>query len=180
MLSENEIKKEYFEWLYKQVCGLRTPEDVSHLKICSHLHDREFTFIIPNDVNRAIDGCDLRYRFAEEIGDRTVIDILYGPCSVLEMMVALAIRIEETIMYNTEYGDRTTQWFWSMMYNLGINNMSDEVYDMNVADDIIDIFLNRDYEYDGKGGLFRIRDTADDLRQFEIWTQVCWYLDNFE
>jgi hypothetical protein len=109
-------------------------------------------------------------------------DILYildGPCSVLEMMVALAIRAETTIMDNTLYGDRTKQWFWSMMMNLGLSTMTDDVFDERFVQNRIDIFLNRQYSYDGRGGLFFIPNTDTDLRNVEIWFQLCWYLDSF-
>lgn len=134
------------------------------------------------DRNRAEDGVDLRFRFAKhkrlskndalEWHDRT-------PCSVLEMMVALAIRAEEQIMDNPQVGNRTTQWFWGMISSLGLTGMSDNMFDLIDAKDIIERFLNREYSPDGKGGLFTIRDCEYDLRDVEIWTQLCWYLDRF-
>lgn len=179
MSFENEVINEYFEWLYNYVCKGRTHANISYKKLFIHLHKVEFIFSIPNDINRARDGVDLRYRFAMTKDDESVIDILDGPCSVLEMMVALAIRAEETIMDNTMYGDRTGQWFWSMLQNLGIGLMTDDIYDRELVDEKIDTFLYRRYEPDGKGGLFRIRNCEDDLREMEIWIQLCWYLDNF-
>lgn len=179
MSFENEVINEYFEWLYNYVCKGRTHENISYKKLFMHLHKTEFIFSIPNDINRARDGVDLRYRFAVAKDDESLIDILDGPCSVLEMMVALAIRAEETIMDNTMYGDRTGQWFWSMTQNLGIGLMTDDIYDRDIVDEKLDTFLYRRYEPDGKGGLFRIRNCEDDLREMEIWIQLCWYLDNF-
>ena len=49
-----------------------------------------------------------------------------------------------------------------------------------LVEDIIYQFLYRAYEPNGKGGLFYIRDYYEDLRNVEIWTQLCWYLDNFD
>lgn len=182
---EDQIKDEYFTWLYNYVCKGKTHSTVSYIKLFTLLHDIEFTFLIGMDVNRAQDGIDLRYRFAmihEDSEDmvNNIVDILRGPCSVLEMMVALAIRCEETIMDDTRYGDRTGQWFWSMMNNLGIGNMFDERFDRDFVEEKISIFLNRKYTPDGKGGLFYIRGCTDDLRNVEIWVQLCWYLDNFD
>lgn len=176
---ENQVINEYFEWLYNHVCKGRVNSNVSYRKIFMHLHSIEFTFSIRNDVNRAKDGMDLRYRFAMMKNDNHIMLILDNPCSVLEMMLALAIRCEETIMDNTGYGDRTGQWFWSMMKNLGIGMMTDDVYDRKLVDHIIYKFLDRDYDPDGKGGLFYIKGCEDDLREIEIWSQLCWYLDNF-
>lgn len=182
MSYQKGVKEEYFEWLYEYVCKGRTHANVSYKKLFDILHQIEFEFIIPNDVNRARDGVDLRYRFASYLHENDIdyiLEVLDGPCSVLEMIVALAIRCEETIMDDTRYGDRTGQWFWNMMANLGIGLMTDDIFDIGIVEDKIDIFLNRNYEPDGKGGLFYIKGCEDDLRDMEIWTQLCWYLDKF-
>lgn len=176
------VENEYFEWLYNYVCKNKVHDNLSYRKLFMMLHETEFIFSIPNDVNRAIDGVDLRYRFKLEIESKEGIGLpvdIEGPCSVLEMMIALAIRCEETIMDDTLYGDRTAQWFWNMMSNLGIALMTDDIYDRSYVKEKIDIFLNRQYEPNGKGGLFYIRDCQEDLRDIEIWSQLCWYLDKF-
>lgn len=180
---QDHLENEYFEWLYNCVCKNRTHGKISYKKLFMMLHDTEFTWIVPRDVNRAQDGIDLRYRFKNEVEEQNgeylpPFDIK-GPCSVLEMIVALAIRTEETIMDDPRYGDRTGQWFWNMMTNLGLALMTDEVYDRDYVKEKIDIFLNREYEPNGKGGLFYIRDCTEDLRDVEIWIQLCWYLDKF-
>lgn len=179
MSFKNEIKNEYFEWLYNYVCNGRAHDSISYRKIFTLLHKTEFTFSLPRDVNRAKDGIDLRYRFATYKDDDVIMDILDGPCSVLEMMLALAIRCEETIMDDTRYGDRTGQWFWGMMNSLGIDYMFDKRYDEREAKIIIYQFLDREYQPDGQGGLFYIPGCRDDLRDVEIWSQLCWYLDKY-
>ena len=176
---EDQVKNKYFEWLYDYVCKGRANNNVSYKKLFTLLYDIEFAFYMPRDVNRARDGVDLRYRFAIKLDDDRVMDILDGPCSVLEMIVALAIRCEETIMDDTSYGDRTSQWFWSMLSNLGIGHMTDDRFNREVAVEKIYDFLERRYSPEGKGGLFYIKGCTNDLRDFEIWTQLCWYLDKF-
>lgn len=179
MPFQKRIEGEYFEWLYDYVCRGRVHDGVSYRKLFEYLYQVEFTFTISNDINRARDGVDLRYRFAMEEDDETIVMALDGPCSVLEMMIALAIRCEETIMDNTTYGDRTGQWFWNMMANLGIGLMTDDIFDIDVVEEKIYTFLDRRYSPDGKGGLFYIKGCEDDLRDFEIWVQLCWYLDKY-
>lgn len=182
ILFENRIQNDYFKWLYDYVCKGRAHEKTSYEKLFMSLHQIEFIFSIQNDINRARDGVDLRYRFGmyyDEDNVNYIMEILDGPCSVLEMMVALAIRCEETIMDDPRYGDRTGQWFWNMMFSLGICHMTDEIFDRQMVEDKIYKFLDRDYAPDGKGGLFYIKNSDDDLRDVEIWTQLCWYLDNF-
>lgn len=180
MPFEQGVREEYFEWLYEYVCKGRSHNGISYRKLFTLLHEIEFTFSIYNDVNRARDGVDLRYRFAVLRDDERILEILDdGPCSVLEMMVALAARCEETIMDDTRYGNRTGQWFWTMMRSLGIGLMTDDIFDKDVVEDIIHNFLERRYDPDGKGGLFHIKNCEDDLRNVEIWTQLCWYLDKY-
>jgi hypothetical protein len=94
------------------------------------------------------------------------------------MMIALAIRCEEAIMDDTRYGDRTGQWFWNMMSNLGIGRMTDDIYNEEVLYEYVWRFMERRYDRDGKGGLFYIRDCEIDLRDVEIWSQLCWYLNS--
>lgn len=179
MTFRNKIEQEYFEWLYNYVCKGRAHDKVSYKKLFYFLYDTEFSFYIRNDLNRAMDGIDLRYRFSIVKHDDHIMDILDGPCSVLEMMVALAVRCEETIMSDPRYGDRTSQWFWNMLSNLGLSYMTDERYDEKVAAKKIYDFMERRYEPNGKGGLFYIRDCREDLRDIEIWTQLSWYLDKY-
>lgn len=179
---QNMVENQYFDWLYDYVCKNRSHNGTSYRKLLATLHDIEFIFSIPNDVNRAHDGVDLRYRFSlwfEEKEELSLPCAITGPCSVLEMIVALAIRCEETIMDDTRYGDRTGQWFWNMLSNMEIGFMTDDIYDREFVRKKVNIFLHRNYEPNGKGGLFYIRDCADDLTNYEIWTQLCWYLDKF-
>jgi hypothetical protein len=145
------------------------------------LHATNFRYSIPRDGNRADDGKGMRYRYAivcnyfESLYE--ILDILDGPCSVLEMMLALAIHCEENIMDDPCKGDRTGQWFWNMIVNLGLSGMNDARYDRKLVDDAINTFLDRKYAPDGKGGLFTVRNCDQDLRKAEIWHQLCWYLN---
>lgn len=131
------------------------------------------------DQNRAEDGVALRYRFACEYPDPSDVErYLDGPCSVLEMMVALAVRCEENIMDDPNIGNRTRQWFWGMIVSLGLGSMTDDRYDEFYIYETLERFLDREYEPDGHGGLFTIRRCTEDLRDVEIWHQLCWYLDS--
>ena len=181
-MTKNYIKNEYFEWLYEYVCGERFSKTISYRKLLMRLHDTKFRYTIPMDSNREEDGVDLRWRFAsryENPKDQNyVMDCLIGLCSVLEMMVALAIRCEENIMDDPNVGDRTGQWFWGMIRSLGLGDMTDDRFDRKFVDETIERFLNRDYEPNGKGGLFTIKNCKKDLRTVEIWYQLCWYLNS--
>ena len=124
-------------------------------------------------------GIDLRYRFGYENSYENTMISSYldnSPCSVLEMLIALAIRCEEHIM-DDRYRNRTGQWFWGMIENLGLRKMTDARFDEDYADEIIQRFLDRRYKRNGEGGLFTVEHCRRDLRTVEIWYQMCWYLD---
>lgn len=177
----NRIRNDYFKWLVDKTCANRYDGYVTYNKLLARLHDIEFRYSIRKDSNRAADGVELRRRFAlphpEDEYD-LILDALEKPCSVLEMMVALSLRCEEEIMDDPRFGDRTRQWFWGMVVSLGLGAMDDNRFDKKYVDETIDRFLKRKYEYDGRGGLFTIKDSNRDLREVEIWYQLCWYLDS--
>ena len=56
--------------------------------------------------------------------------------------------------------------------------MSDDRFDRLYVVDVVNRFLNREYEPNGKGGLFKVRNCDYDLRDIEIWIQLLWYLDS--
>ena len=176
-MFRDQIINDYFEWLWNFT---KCRGHSQNRKIITLLHNVEFRYSIPMDANREEDGIDLRYRFITEVGIpknyQEVYGYLDGPCSVLEMMIALAIRCEESIMDDPDIGDRTSEWFWLMMKNLGLDYMSDRKFDRDIAEEKISIFLDRRYKRNGEGGLFVVNGRRD-LRKVEIWYQMCWYLD---
>ena len=181
-MRAEELNKRYFDWLCQHVCDDGHTERLSYQKLLKCFHETEFTFSLDMDANRTEDGTDLRFRFGRERGlkPETVKRYLDNrPCSALEMMIALAVRCEEHIMSDSGVGDRTGQWFWNMVVNLGLGSMNDANFDQAEADRILVRFLHRQYERDGSGGLFTVRNTPYDLRTVEIWHQAMWYLDEF-
>lgn len=176
---------EYYRWMYNLVCNdiSRGP---SFNNLMEHLLKIEFVPNMERDENRANDGINFRYRFGFENGYsreyiRDNLDYILGPCNVLEMMVSLSFKIEEHIMDDPDYGDRTGQWFWNMIVSLGLGSMDDRNFVENYVDDVIFRFINRDYEPNGQGSLFTLEHPARDLRYVEIWSQAMWYLDeNFD
>lgn len=179
-MTRDDVLNLYFEWLFEMVCGLRFASDISFRKLITHLHNTEFRYVIPKDENRANEGANLRHRFAitqmPDVPENEILDILSGPCSVLEMMVALAIYAEEHVMDNPQIGDRTSQWFWNMVVSLGLGDQMDHRFDRRYVEDTLDRFMDRKYSPNGQGGLFTIRNCKRDLRKVEIFYQLCWYL----
>ncbi len=180
-VKSDQIQSDYFEWMYRLVCdNAEYSHGLSWRKLLGLLHETEFVYILERDGNRADDGIDLRYRFAYEYNlDRLDIDDTMGdiPCSVLEMMVALALRCEEHITYNPEDGDRTGKWFFEMVDSLGLIGMDDAYFDEYVCEEVLQRFMRRRYAPDGHGGLFILSDDRHDMRKAEIWYQLMWYLN---
>ena len=176
MTMRDLIRDEYFEWMLDIVQADKYSNDISFRMLLEYLHATPFRYSIDMDDNRADDGVKLRRRFALESAKFDVREYLTGPCSVLELMIALAIRCEETITYDTTKGDRTGQWFWNMVTNLGLGSMTDARFDLGYVEEVVERFLDREYEPDGRGGLFRIRNCPYDLRDVHIWRQMCWYI----
>jgi len=179
------LREEYFEWLCSKV--INNDSDVKYSKLMSCLFDLMFIPAISMDENRADDGKNLRYRFGREaeiprsIIARELDNEQTQPisnCSILEMMIALSIRCEETIMTDEEFGDRTGEWFWNMIVSLGLGTMNDSRFDEKYTKIVIDRFINRQYKRNGEGGLFTVDGIKKDMRKFEIWYQMCWYLDS--
>lgn len=167
------IKDMYFDWMVRKVRG------ESRRKVLMVLNNISFTYILPLDGNRYEDGISLRYRFGREahIAEAIIADeIDYTSCSVLEMMIALAIRCEEDYMSDPSYGDRSYIWFNDMLKSMGIDRMRDDVFQQPYIVDCVYRFLNRTYAPNGKGGLFTVDRPGIDMRREEIWKQAMWHL----
>lgn len=175
-MKKNRLQSEYFDWMYNLVF---TDNKRSYKKLLKHLHTTPFTYTLCMDGNRFEDGINLRYIFGERVGILPVIianEIDMCPCSVLEMIVSLVYRCDESIMWDDEIGDRKYEWFWNMLKSLNLVNMYDSHYDADYVDSVIFTLLNRQYTEDGRGGLFEIPYIDIDLRKIEIWRQMFLYL----
>lgn len=173
----------YFEWLCQIVSDEHYTRGSTYRKLLKKLFETDFYYTedAPMDVNRYEDGINIRYRFGQEKAiDKDVISscIDNRPCSILEMMVALTLKCEESIMYDQSQGDQAPRWFWGMIDSLGLKPMDDSSYSRTYTDKVLERFLDRKYNPDGSGGLFTIDGCDKDLRSVEIWYQMCWYLNS--
>lgn len=176
----NNVTSQYFDWLHDTVCGKWEPRNLSFHSLLMFLFRQDFIPSCEMDESRAEDGCDLRYRFAQErnIPYAAMNNATSGmPCSMLEMMVALSIRIEEHIMADSEAGNRVGQWFWSMIVSLGMAAMDDARFDEGRVQFVIDRFNQRAYQPTGAGGLFTLINPNVDMRKLDIWYQLMAYLN---
>lgn len=80
-------------------------------------------------------------------------------------------------MDDPSIGDRSGQWFWGMIQNLGLRSQTDTVFNETRVRDSISRFLRRDYEPNGQGGLFTVKNSPVDMREIEIWSQMWRFID---
>lgn len=173
--SPSEVKSDYFQWL----CGIVHADDpdCSFYSLMRALFEHTFRWSVDNDGNRAEDGECLRDDFADQ-SPYLDYSSIGGPCNVLEMMVALAGRINQDIMWSPN-NDRTVVWFWEMISNLGLDEYDDDHWEeprsRMMVDFVLDRWLDRRYRPDGIGGIFPLKDPLEDQRDVEIWYQMNTY-----
>lgn len=173
-MDDKFVLNDYFDWLYFLVVPPRLRSQYRKLLIM--LHNMEFKYFVPYDENRASDGVNLRWYFVDDGGDDRILD-WKEPCTVLEMLISLAMNMDK-IVGDTEGELDIRHWFWMMLENIDLADMIDEKYDKTYIYGRVSMFLNRDYEPNGDGNIICIPDCIDDLREVEIWWQMCWYLDS--
>ena len=179
-MTRDELNSSYFDWMCDFVYDDRISTRLSYETLLTRLHETDFEYILPMDGNRASDGVNLRYRFGYEnhYPDPMIAAYLDDrPCSVLEMMIALSLRCEEAIMCDPDIGDRTGQWFWSMIVSLGLGRMSDAKFDEDEFQFVMERFMRREYDRNGKGGLFTVEHHKQNMKTVDIWYQMNYYLD---
>lgn len=141
------------------------------------LHHIEFTWSIPRDDNREADGLELReeydiphgYTIEEEE------DFQEHWVSVLEMLIGLAVRVEDEIIGDPA-DEHPEDFFMDMIKNLGLDIFVGKRF---LDEDVIKIvrrWLNRRFEPDGRWSPFPVRNDCRDQRELEIWDQMNSYI----
>jgi hypothetical protein len=183
MKEKNKIKDLYFKWLYSQI----EKRDLSGLEnFVFELHSYPFICHVPNDDNRVEEGIGLRYKFADEENINLLEDTLSGSCTLLEMLVALADRMD-FILFDPSKGNRRWLWFWLFIDNLKLQKYTNDDNEGDVSQKrkfnriVINKFLRREYLANGKGGLFPLENPYSDQREVEIWYQMSAYIsENYD
>lgn len=171
-MPPGSLDDQYFIWLYSLVADVKTRKGPrTYWNLLKQLFCTEFAWFVPNDVNRAEDGRELRFEWASSEDVKVDIDWATLGCSFLEMLIGLARRLE----FQTEQD--STFWFWHLIGNLGLLGHNDRCRFLEQdVDDRITAVIWRTYEPDGNGGLFPLRHTDNDQRQVELWCQLSEYL----
>lgn len=179
IVSPSKIKQDYFQWLCN-IVEIGT-ENAPYWLLAKDLHSKEFVWYIPNDDNRAMDGEELREEYLYTNHGGKKLRVVNGPCTMLEMLIALARRIGFEVSDPDDDCDFTYKYFWELLGNLGLTMYHDDVYyelsGPEVCNSVLNILVNRDYCSNGEGGLFPLRNRVEDQRQVEIWYQMSAYIN---
>jgi len=181
-MTATDLETRYFKWLYHHIGSLKDPNPShGHWLLAEQLHKTTFNWFVPNDDNRSSDGLSLRDDFCDEVGSWGPGRHIHDPCSMLEMLIALAKRTD----YEADdlgMGEGIGEWFWTLMTNVGLRKFTDEVYlrgrqetELHVQE-ILNNLIERKYEADGRGGLFPLSHPQRDQRTVELWYQMSDYL----
>lgn len=182
-ISRDVLRDMYFDWL----CNMVHPDaglGDKYVVLLGMLFETPYRWTVPNDGDRELEGFRLRDEFSYDI--KVDIGPIYcDPCSVLEMLIALARRMSY-LMYQPQEGDIIDSVFWEFIDNLGLRYCTDEAYfegDIWTRDakNIVDIFLDRRYDYFGNGGIFPLKNPGRDQRFTDLVYQMNAYLlENFK
>lgn len=184
MRTLEDIEKElqdgwYFDVLYDIVAKDREDlTDMSYRMLLDVLDGVEFRDTRGIDGNRIQDAQEMRADLIAEMAlDHTAVRPFMN-VSLLEVMIAIADRLGQIT------GDEDTAfWFWEMVSNLVLDGIDDtefwsdpescESEILDRADDVINI----NYDRDGLGGLFLLREgvAPQDMRDTELWYQMQYY-----
>ena len=180
--------KEYLCWLMNQA-GMDAEGPDGYLELCTVLHTTLFNAIIDADENRIADAEDLRMEWAQSQTDNEQEqDLLaYGidmemedSCSMMELLVILS-RMMAYEMMESEYEAGTGKWFKEMLGNSGLDEMTNELFDVDRTGDILLTINLRKFGRDGEGGFFPLVYAVRDQRKIEIMDQMNDYLmDNYD
>ena len=182
---ELALNDRYFKWLLG-LLGFKDPiNDCGYISMLSYLYSKDFKLtdpIVGHDDNRLDDGFDLRAQYSNNFTDPEFPEVFEEPVTVLEVLTAFAVRIDDDIMYDGAL--HASKWFFIMIDNLGMTNFTDDRLGLNwTIDDeeqIIDIWMSRQYGIDGKGSIFPIKNTAFDQKNLEMWYQMQeWFRENY-
>lgn len=163
---------DYLRWLTKEV----NFNDKRWFKVLLYLHNTPFTWCenVPRDENRALDGTFERVYFFRDMGLKD--GDFDKDCSVLEMLVGFVKRVSEEYV-NIYDGNENMQGIIleAFLQNLGL---TPDIC-IEIADEYVKNWLNREYDDDGLGSIMPLLDYENGYKNMEIWSQWNVFLDEY-
>lgn len=176
----NALEVEYQTWVIKNFIDHKHYDWGRYRNLLTNLWSISFVSKHPMDINRMVDGNTLKVRFGQDAGkdisDRYFREWLnFSITSVLDVMVALALRTFEEITGDFPDPIPPSDIFWMMIENMHLENEDDNDFHQDEVIRRVENMMYRRYDSDGDGGLFRIKGTTHNMREAEIWYQMQWW-----
>lgn len=162
-LENTGVWKDYGQWLIREI-GFRHK---GYTRLLNLLHDMPFTWVISRDQNRSVDGTRLRDLYGTNVPG--------NPCSVLEMLVGLAIRVDREFLGSSIH-PVPDKFFFEMLSNLNLDLQHDRSFNVDIASEILLDWIERRFDSRGNGSIFPVSYDRRDQRNLEIWDQMNSYL----
>lgn len=166
--------------------------DIEYTNLFNIMVHTPFKMIMNEDVRIAKMALDTRFFYTDSTGKDgvvyTYLDSTLGSPNTAEVIFRLSRIISHDIIGDGDKGDRTTDWAQRLMKNLGLLKYTDEAFYneknngecSNQVSEILDIWVNREFQPNGVGSPFPLQNPPGDERQVEIWYQLHSYLkENF-
>lgn len=169
-------QRAYFNWLVTTFCTdpAEDPRQFDFRCLLGQLYRKDYYYIVRNDENRAEDGLYLRWMYRENYDT----PVPSGPCSFLEFLIGLSIRLSEMLAVGDELPPFL--YFWELVVNLGLDKYDDTEYGRESAIFVVDVimtdFMDRKYGHDGCGGLFPLQNPRGNQLRKEVYYQMQDYL----
>lgn len=193
------IKKSYFNYLLAIITDQNHDALNEYEKLCTLLHNTPYVVMNPMDENRVRDVDALRDKWLdnarvkdEHLRMEYAKDINNDSVSMLEMLIALAIRVNDYILADPTKPELPANLFWNFIDNLveygsfgtkyhtAAEILKDDTW-CDFASDTMAACLNRvntrTYHSDGTGGLFPLRNPKINQRKEELWTCCVAYIN---
>ena len=182
-----ETLNEYFLWLCER-SNMASP----FLFLARTLFQRQFSAVVPKDMNRIVDGRELRMKFTDEVKHpknaeerNRILDELYTPdCRMLELLIGIAERLN-SMYQDSPYDKGIGEWMHELLSNLQLVYMTDSVLTeypeyLQEAGKIMNKLTERTFDANGFGGMFPLKSPPKDQRTAEIWDQMMAYcMENY-
>ena len=151
------------------------------------LDSTPFIWSIERDANRANMGLELKDDWFTSLSSIKEREDVYlsgfslTVASVFDVIYSLARSIDE-ILYDPN-GNNTLKYLEELILNL-YKSYDMDIFDADITDDSLQIpifrFIDREYKYNGVGGLFPLDNPVDDQRDVELWYQMQAYISTIQ
>lgn len=159
-------KNRYFEFLLSKGFS-----DDKYRSLALYLHTIPFEWRIDMDKNRMYDGLAMRREFDDERSDPSLYSSLEGNgCTMLEFFVGFAWRLVRDM-----FGDEDISVEELVEVMLTSLDIFYEEFDEVLVRDILDDWIDGDYDDYGHGNIFSFEEKQEHLNEIHMWMQASWW-----